>query len=87
MNAKLTVDVSGSDFLLREAIRQVRSEVVAALGKIAATEKDSRVVMRLNEIGAELQGTLTSVESNLAMSSAPNPNEGRRVNVEAADGN
>lgn len=82
MDATITLNVTGVDGLLQKAISQVRKEVSASLARVMANETDGRVVSRLNEIVAQLDGDLASAEAQLVIKSAPAPNEPRRAQVE-----
>jgi hypothetical protein len=81
LNATLTLNVSGSEELLRKAVSIVRNEVASALREAAAGEVDGRVAMRLSEVAGKMDGTLASAEAQIASKIAPNPNERRRTSV------
>ena len=86
MMANLTADISGMSGVLQQAIRHVRSEVALALYETLQHETDGRVVTRLNEIVAKLDGTLAATEATIVAKEAPYINEPRRVKAEADSG-
>lgn len=85
MEAKLTLDISGMPEVLRRAVSIVRKEVADAVRAATIDEPDGRIVMRLNDIAGQLDGTLASVEMRATAALAPLPNETRRDKVIAGD--
>jgi hypothetical protein len=82
---KIEVAVTGIPGLMDNVYSRLRQELCGAIRSVASRETDGRVIARLAEVGAMLEGALAEGQGREAVAHAPVSNETRRPVIDVTD--